>query len=246
MYEGQNPTLSDKNFKNLTQTNGEVMTLESTINNVYWMLGIVFLSGYLTWNMAMTGSMEAAMGLGVVGAIGGLISAMVTIFKKEVAAISAPVYAGFEGLLLGGMSAYMETMFPGIVFQAVCLTFLVLFGMLIMYQKGMLKATEGFRRNLMLGMFAIFGIYIVSFIGGFFGFTIPLIHESGPVGIGFSLVVVAIASMNFILDFDFIERAAKSNLPKYMEWYSAFSLMVTLIWVYVEILRLLSKLRSRD
>lgn len=246
MYEGKNPVLSGDKFQNLAVKNGEVMTIDSTVNNVYWLLLIVVLSGAFTWNMAMAGAMEQAMGLGMVGAIGGLVAALVTVFKKEVSNISAPIYAALEGLFLGGISAYMETMYAGIVFQTVCLTLLLLFGMLILYQKGMLKATDGFRRNISMGMFAIFGIYMISFIGSFFGFHIPLIHESGPVGIGFSLVVVSIASMNFILDFDFIERAANSNLPKYMEWYSAFGLMVTLIWVYMEVLRLMAKLRSRD
>lgn len=246
MYEGRNPALSGDNYKNLTVNSNEVMTIDSTINNIYWMLAIVVAAGAFTWHMAMTGDMEQAMGLGMIGAICGMITAFVTVFKKQVAHISAPLYALFEGLLLGGISAYMETIYPGIVFQTVCLTFMLLFGMLVLYQRGMLKATDGFRRNISLGMFAIFGIYIVSFIGSFFGFHIPFIHESGPIGIGFSLVVVSIASMNFILDFDFIEKAAQSNLPKYMEWYSAFGLMVTLIWVYMEVLRLLAKLRSND
>lgn len=245
MYEGTNPALSENNFKNLKSDKNGVMTIESTVNNIYWMLGIIVLGGAITWNMAMSGAMEQAMGLGMLGIIGGLITAIFTMFKKENSPISAPIYAGFEGLALGGISAYMETMYSGIVFQAVCLTLLLLFGMLVLYQNGVLKATEGFRRNIMMGMFAILGIYLISFIGSFFGFTIPLIHENGPIGIAFSLIVVAIASMSFILDFDFIEQAANARLPKYMEWYGAFGLTVTLVWVYIEILRLLSKLRSR-
>jgi uncharacterized YccA/Bax inhibitor family protein len=177
--------------------------------------------------------------------IAGFVVALITVFKKTAAPITAPIYAAIEGILLGILSAFYEMQFPGLVFQAILLTFGTLFALLMAYRSGVIKATENFK----LGVFAATGgialIYLTTFILSFFGVSIPYIHGSGTIGILFSLFVVVIAALNLVLDFDFIERGAERGAPKYMEWYAAFGLLVTLIWLYIEMLRLLSKLRSR-
>tara|TARA_B100001057_G_scaffold495949_1_gene596100 strand:- start:3144 stop:3761 length:618 start_codon:yes stop_codon:yes gene_type:complete len=177
--------------------------------------------------------------------IAGFVVALITVFKKTAAPITAPIYAAIEGILLGMLSAFYEMQFPGLVFQAILLTFGTLFALLMAYRSGVIKATENFK----LGVFAATGgiglIYLTTFILSFFGLSIPYIHGSGTIGILFSLFVVVIAALNLVLDFDFIERGAERGAPKYMEWYAAFGLLVTLIWLYIEMLRLLSKLRSR-
>lgn len=171
--------------------------------------------------------------------------ALVTVFKKTWSPVTAPVYALLEGLFIGGFSAMLELQFPGIAMQAAGLTFGTLFCLLLAYKFGMIRVSENFK----LGVFAATGgimlVYLVSMVLGFFGTTIPYIHGSGAIGIGFSLLVVGIAAMNLVLDFDFIETGVQRGAPKYMEWYGAFGLMVTLIWLYIEMLRLLAKLRSR-
>jgi len=180
------------------------------------------------------------------GSIGGLIVALITVFKKQWASISAPVYALLEGLALGGISSIFEAQFPGIVMQAVGLTFGTLFCLLLAYKSGMIKATENFKMGVVAATGGIFLVYMVSWVLGMFSVRIPFIHESGLMGIGFSLFVVVIASLNLVLDFDFIESGAAQGAPKYMEWYAAFGLMVTLVWLYLEILRLLAKLKDRE
>jgi uncharacterized YccA/Bax inhibitor family protein len=179
------------------------------------------------------------------GLIGGLIVALVTVFKKEWAPVTTPLYAAFEGVLLGAISLVFNQRYPGIVFNAVALTFGVLAALLLAYRSGVVRPTE----NMKLGIAAATGgialVYLVSMGLGFFGKTMPYIHDSGPIGIGFSVVVVGIAALNLVLDFDFIERGAEVGAPKYMEWYGAFGLLVTLVWLYLEILRLLAKLQGK-
>jgi uncharacterized YccA/Bax inhibitor family protein len=179
-----------------------------------------------------------------VGLFGGLIFAMATIFKKTLAPYTAPAYAVLEGLLIGGISAYAESQLKGIVFQAVALTFGTLFTMLIAYRSGLIKVTEKFRLGVVAATGAIFIVYLASFVIGFFGVNVPFINSGGTFGILFSLFVVVIAALNLVLDFDFIEQGASRGAPKYMEWYGAFGLMVTLIWLYIEFLRLLTKARQ--
>ena len=169
---------------------------------------------------------------------------MITVFKKTAAPYTAPAYALLEGLALGGISATLEVRFPGIVIQAVGLTFGTLFCLLAAYRSGLIKATENFKLGVVAATGAIFVLYMVSFVMGFFGGSIGFIHESGTFGILFSAFVVVIAALNLVLDFDFIESAVEQGAPKYMEWYGAFGLLVTLVWLYLEILRLLAK--SRD
>ena len=201
---------------------------------------------FFTWNQALVQADNALLfPLMLGGAIGGLIVAMVTIFKKEWSPVTAPIYAILEGLFLGGISSLLNQAYPGIVLQAVGLTFGVALSLLLVYRSGLIKVTDNFRLGVAAATGGIFLVYLVSFVMSFFGMRIPLIHESGLIGIGFSVFVVAIAALNLVLDFDFIEAGAESGAPKYMEWYGGFGLMVTLIWLYIEILHLLAKLQGR-
>ena len=170
---------------------------------------------------------------------------MVAIFKPTTAPIVAPGYALLEGLFLGGISSIMEARFPGIVIQAVGLTFGTLFALLFAYKSGLIKATENFKLGVAAATGGIFMMYMLSFILGFFGMNVPFIHGNGIIGIGISGFIVVIAALNLVLDFDFIEHGVEQGAPKFMEWRAALGLMITLVWLYIEILHLLSKLRSR-
>jgi uncharacterized YccA/Bax inhibitor family protein len=198
-----------------------------------------------TWNIFFENP-SAIMPWLMGGLIGGLIVAMITIFKAEWSPITSPIYAILEGLAIGGISAMAEARFPGIVLQAVGLTFGTMFCLLFAYTSGIIRATENFKLGVVAATGGIFVVYLFTWILGFFGVQIPFIHGSGLVGIGFSLFVVIIAALNLVLDFDFIESGVRGGAPKYMEWYGAFGLMVTLIWLYIEILRLLTKIQSRN
>ena len=175
----------------------------------------------------------------------GFVIALFTIFRPKNSPYTAPAYAAIEGVALGGITMIFEAQYPGIGIQAIGLTFGILASLLFCYKSGIIKPTENFRLMIFAGTMGIFILYLVSFIMSFFGNSIGFIHSNGLFGIGFSLFVVAIASLNLVLDFDFIEEGAEKGMPKYLEWYGAFSLMVTLIWLYLEILRLLAKIRSR-
>ena len=179
------------------------------------------------------------------GALVGFGLAMYTSFVPRNAGITAPIYAFLKGLFLGGISLVLEMQYPGIAIQAVGLTFGTLASLLFFYKSGLIKPTENYRLMIFSATFGIMILYLVNFVMSFFGAGIGFIHSNGIFGIGFSLFVVGVAALNLVLDFDFIEQGAENSLPKYMEWYGAFSLMVTLIWLYLEILRLLAKLRSR-
>lgn len=221
------------------------MTINGTVNKTGILLIMAFVTALFVWNKVMAGN-TAAMPWMWGGLIGGMIAALVTIFKKDIAHITAPIYALCEGLFLGGISALYEVQFKGIVLQAGMLTFGVLFVLLAAYRSGLIKATENFKLGVVAATGGIGLIYLVTIILGFFGVSIPYIHESGMIGIGFSLFVVVIASLNLVLDFDFIEQGSEVGAPKYLEWYAAFGLMVTLVWLYLEMLRLLAKLNRRD
>ncbi len=234
-----NPVLSKKTFDN-TISVSEKMTIEGTVNKTGVSLLILVGTGYLTFD---TLNPILLVGCG----IGGFIFALVTIFKKEWAPITVPVYAALQGAMLGGISYMYNYLYDGIVTNAILLTVGILVSLLIAYRSGYIKATENFK----LGIFAATGgiaiVYLVNFIMGFFGTGIGVlnINNASPLSIGFSIVVVIIAALNLVLDFDFIEEGAEKGAPKYMEWYGAFGLLVTLIWLYLEILRLLAKLNSR-
>lgn len=239
-----NPALTADTFRDTRATvGGESMTIQGTVNKTAIALLILMATASYTWNLGIADPRVPAFTM--VGLIGGLVVAMVTIFKKEWAGTTTPIYAALEGLALGGISATFEARFPGLVSQAVFLTFGTLGALLLAYRSGMIKATENFK----LGIFAATGgiavIYLLNFVMSFFGSSIPVVHSSGTFGIIFSVIVVGVAALNLVLDFDFIERGAEHGAPKYMEWYGAFGLLVTLVWLYLEILRLLSKLQER-
>jgi uncharacterized YccA/Bax inhibitor family protein len=238
-----NPALSDHAFRGLGRA-GERMTLGGTVNRTAIMLALMLITAGWTWNQFYSGGDPAAvMPYMWLGIIGGLIAALVTAFKKTWAPVTAPIYALLEGFAVGGISAIFEARFPGIVVQAVGLTFGTLAALLVAYRSGLIRATENFKLGVVAATGGIFLVYLVDIILRVFGIGIPFIHESGAFGIGFSVFVVIIAALNLVLDFDFIESGVVQGAPKYMEWYGAFALMVTLIWLYLEILRLLAKTR---
>ena len=245
-----NPTLSSKTFTGFGPAT-DAMTIQGTVNKTFLLLILILVSAAWIWSRFYNAP-EPAQSLPAIapwmwgGVIGGFVMALVTAFKKSWAGVTAPIYALLEGLFLGGISAIFEAQFPGIVIQAVGLTLGTLFCLLVAYTSRLIKVTENFKLGIVAATGGIALIYLASFVLGFFGVGIPYIHESGLIGIGFSLFVVVIAALNLVLDFDFIENGAAQGAPKYMEWYGAFGLMVTLIWLYIEILRLLTKLRSRD
>ncbi len=251
MLRSSNPALKDSTFLDLSS--GSVvagdqgtMSLNGTVNKTGMLLLMTVLTAAFAWSQTMTPTGEVApgaMGYLLGGGIGGFILAMVTIFKKEWSPVTAPLYALVEGLFLGAISAIYNAQFQGIVLQAVMLTFGIMFALLFAYRSGLIKATENFKLGVAAATGGIALIYIATIVLGLFGIKIPYIHDSGLIGIGFSLFVVVVASLNLVMDFDFIESGVEAGAPKYMEWYGAFGLMVTLVWLYLELLRLLSKLR---
>jgi len=242
-----NPALNDNTFSTFEryQAQENQMTLQGTVNKTGILLVAVVLGAAWTWRL-MAVKNPAVMGWMIGGLIGGLICCIAICLRKTWAPVLSVPYALCEGLFLGGLSAYFEKLYPGIVPQAVGLTFGTLFCLLFAYKTGFIKATENFKLGVVAATGGIALLYLASFILGFFGWGIPFIHEAGWLGIGFSAFVVVIAALNLVLDFDFIENGANRGAPKYMEWYGAFGLLVTLVWLYIEILRLLSKLRSRN
>lgn len=242
--KSSNPLLKEKIFSP-DYAVSDRMSLNGVVNKSFLLLGMLFLSAFYVWQQFSVGqSFSSVSGYLIVGAIGGLILAVITSFKPNLSGITAPIYAVLEGLFIGGISAYMEMRFPGIVFQAVSLTFAVFFTMLFLYRTGIIKVTAKFKMMVVSATGAIFLFYMLSFILSFFGISMPLIHDTGIFGIGFSLFVVGLAAFNLVLDFDFIDESVKRGAPKFMEWFGAFALLVTLVWLYIEILRLLSKLRN--
>jgi uncharacterized YccA/Bax inhibitor family protein len=245
LMKTSNPALSANTFQLPYAGAGETMTTSGTVNKTGILLVCAVLTAAWSWNRFTTAPETAALPL-MIGLIGGLIVAVVTIFKKEWSPVTAPLYALLEGLALGGVSAMYEARFHGIAIQAVGLTFGTLLALLIAYRAGVIRATEKFKLGVIAATGGIAVFYLAQFVLGFFGVHFAAINGSGVIGIGFSVVVVIVAALNLVLDFDFIETGARSGAPKYMEWYAAFGLMVTLVWLYLEILRLLSKINSRE
>ena len=253
-----NPVLKDSTFLDLgsgavVSRDAGAMTLNGTVNKTGFLLLLTVVTATFAWSQALItgpdGQPVPAPGLMVYmlgGAIGGLVLALITAFKKTWAPVTAPLYALVEGFFLGAISALYNHLYEGIVFQAVLLTFGTLFALLFAYRSGLVRATENFKLGVMAATGGIFLVYLASMVLRLFGINIPFIHDSGLIGIGFSLFVVVIAALNLVLDFDFIETGVEQGAPKYMEWYGAFGLVVTLVWLYVEFLRLLAKLQSRD
>lgn len=222
------------------------MTIQGTVNKTGVLLVLTLIPAAWVWNQSFAAEDPSAVLPWIMaGAIGGFVLALVTAFKKSWAMVTAPLYAMLEGLFLGGVSAFYEQQFQGIVIQAVSLTFGTLGALLLAYKSGFIKATENFKLGVAAATGAIALVYLISMGMSFFGRTMPYLHDSSAIGIGISLFIVVIAALNLVLDFDFIERGAERGAPKYMEWYAAFGLMVTLIWLYLEILRLLAKSRRR-
>ena len=258
MIRSGNPALKESTFLDLgsgtvVSRDAGAMTLNGTVNKTGILLLLSVLTAAFAWTQSVVtgpdGTAMVAPGVTIYalgGAIGGFILAMVTVFKKTWSPVTAPLYALVEGFFLGAISAVFELKYPGIVFQAVVLTFGTLGALLAAYRSGLIRATENFKLGVAAATGGIALVYLVSMGLRLFGKDIPLIHESGLVGIGFSLFVVVIAALNLVLDFDFIESGVEAGAPKYMEWYGAFGLMVTLVWLYIEFLRLLAKLQSRD
>lgn len=237
-----NPALSSKTFENLSTTSSDVMTLDGAVNKTAISMGILLFAAYYTYS-------NAIMDYVLIGFIGGFVVALVTIFKKSWSPVTVPIYAVLEGLALGGISKmYADAFEPGIVPQAIMLTLGILFALLFAYKTKIIRATENFKLGVFAATAGIGIVYLVSFFMGIFGSGgLPVMDptNSSMLSIGFSLFVVVIASLNLVMDFDFIETGAANGAPKYMEWYGAFGLLVTLIWLYLEILRLLAKLSSR-
>ena len=253
LSRSSNPVLKDNVFQRDYASSSDVMTINGTMNKTALMLLLVISGAVFTWNKFMEGlilSPEAArsaiMPWLIIGGIGGFITVLITVFRPQSSEISAPVYAIFEGVFLGGISAMFESMYPNIVMRAVALTLAVFAAMLFFYRSGIIKVTKKIAMVVFAATAGIALMYFVSFIAGMFGANLGFLNGNSNLSIGISLVVVGIAALNLVLDFSFIENAAKSGAPKYMEWYGAFGLMVTLIWLYLELLRLLSKLSSRN
>lgn len=236
-----NPVLNDKTFDVGTRGSEETMTLQGTVTKTWILLALVVGAGSYSWS-----NPTVFLGSLWVWALLGFAFALVTCFKKNWSPMTAPMYAIVEGLLLGALSLVFEKRYPGIVIQSVSLTFGILAALLLAYKSKLIQVTQNFRLGMVAATGGIMIVYLVDLVLRFWGKSIPLIHESGPVGILFSLFVVVIASFNLVLDFDFIEKGSESGAPKYMEWFGAFGLIVTLIWLYLEILRLLGKSRSRN
>lgn len=245
-----NPAMNEAVYRRaaFAATPAQAMTIQGTVLKTAILVVILLAAAAYTWGQAATGSTTVAYGLLIVGALGGLLTALLTIFIPKVSPFTAPVYAVLEGLVLGAISAVFETAYPGIVFQAVGLSVGVLTVMLFVYGTGIIRPTAKFKIGVIAATGAVCLVYLVDIVVSWFGTRLSFIHEAGPVGIGFSLLVVVIAALNLILDFDFIEHGVRQQAPRYMEWYGGFSLLVTLIWMYLEILRLLAKLTggSRD
>ncbi len=242
MMRSGNPALRADVFAQAPRSGaiGDAMTINGTVGKTAFSLLLVVLAASLTWSQTPNPLIMIG------GGLGGFIVAMVTIFKKQWSPVTTPLYAVLEGLFLGGISSMYEVRFPGIVLNAVVLTLGTLGALLIAYRSGVIKATENFKLGVVAATGGIAVVYLVTMVLGMFGVGVPYIHESGTIGIAFSLFVVVIAALNLVLDFDFIESGAAARAPKYMEWYGAFGLMVTLVWLYLEMLRLLSKLQGRN
>ncbi len=243
MIRTGNPALNDQVFTAEPYYGENAMTVQGAVNKTAILLGILITAGTFSWRHIADA--QAGAPWLIISLIGGFVLGMVIVFKKTWAPVLSPLYAACQGLLLGAISALFEKQFPGIVIQAVFMTFGTLAALLVAYKSGIIRATENFKLGVVAATGGIALYYLASMIMGFFGVQLPLIHSTGTMGIVFSVVVVIIAALNLVLDFDFIENGAAAGAPKYMEWYAAFGLLVTLVWLYIEILRLLAKLSAR-
>lgn len=247
IFRTSNPTLNDRVFQSGREVAfGETMTINGVINKTGFLLLLVTLGAIWPWTLAFENPQNPLVSvLMIVGLIGGLVMALATVFKTEWAPITAPAYALLEGLALGGISAIFEQRYPGIALQAVAMTFAVLGVMLFAYRTGLVKATEKFKLGVVAATGAIFIVYLAGFVLSFFGVSMGFLYGNSLLSIGVSGVIVVVAALNLVLDFDLIETGVRQGAPRRMEWYAGFALMVTLVWLYLEMLRLLSKINSR-
>jgi uncharacterized YccA/Bax inhibitor family protein len=251
-----NPAANEEIYRRAaTEPAAAFMTIQGTAIKGLLLVGLLVLTFGYSWYHALAAIHDAAEGAAVGtppalagmlmgGFLGGFVVALITCFSPRLSPFTAPLYAALEGLALGALSAFFNARYPGIVFQAVTLTVGTLAAMLVLFASRIIRVTERFRIGIIAATGGICLVYLASFILGFFGMQVPFLHDTGPIGIGISVVVVVVAAFNLLLDFDSIERGAQYRAPKYMEWYGGFSLLVTLVWLYLEMLRLLAKLRS--
>jgi uncharacterized YccA/Bax inhibitor family protein len=248
-YKTGNPGLNDRTFAAVPRPalGEERMTLRGTVNKSFVMLTVLLLAALWPWArfFAASGDPAAVLGLMTAGLVGGFILALIISFKQTTAPYLALPYAALEGLAIGGISAIFERRYPGIAIQAVALTFAVMAVLLVAYNSGLIKVTEHFKAVVVGATFGIALLYLVSFILGFFHIQVPFLNDASPLGIIVSLAIIVVAALNLVMDFDFIQSGVERGAPRYMEWYSAFALMVTLVWLYLEILRFLAKTRQR-
>lgn len=241
-----NPVLNVNRFEKaeaFSKAESGVMTINGTINKTLMLFALLLVTGIFSWKSVLANPGSFGMYVGI-GAIGGLVVAFVTIFNQRLAPYTAPIYALLEGLFIGAISAFYSTIYSGIVIKAVGLTLSVLAIMLLAYKSGYVRATPKFKRIMIIAIGGVMFFYILNFIFSMMGGGVSLFNL-GWMGVGIQLVIVGIASLSLILDFDNIENGAKAGLPKYAEWYAGFGLMVTLVWLYLEILRLLALLSDR-
>ena len=253
LFQSGNPTLTEKIFNSSATRNAElqgVMSVRGTMNKFGFMLLMLMGAATYTWNLYQTGNPGQMQTLMYVGIFGGMIAAFAIIFKPTWAPYIAPLYGLLEGLFIGGISAVMNDMFaknyPGLVMQAVGLTFGVAIAMFLLYNFRVIRATEKFKSILFAATLGIGIFYLLTMVFRLFGVDMPFMYDSSLLGIGISLFIVAIAALNLIMDFDMIEKGADAGAPKYMEWYGAFGLMVTIVWLYIEMLKLLSRFAKRN
>lgn len=245
-----NPALNDRVFQARSFSATDKMTLSGTVNKSFLLIGIVFLAAIWSWQQAF----PVGWGIAVTPSIPvwylpviivAVILSFIIIFKPTTSPILVPIYAVLEGIMLGALSAIFEAKYPGIVFQAVLGTMGTFLALLLAYRSHLIRATENFKLGVVAATGGIALVYILQVVLRMFGINMPYINDSGPMGILVSVVIVTIAALNLVLDFDFIEKGAERGAPKYMEWYASFGLLVTLIWLYLEILRLLAKSRKK-
>lgn len=244
-----NPVLNEKFVEGERILEGEPMTINGSIQKSLIMLAVIFGFAAYSWNLASTGFMDKANMLGIVGAIAGLVAVLVMSFtrlNKTLSPILAIVYSIGEGLFLGFLSAMFEASYPGIVVKAIAGSFAAMLSMLLLYRARVIRCTETFRSAIITATLSVLVIYVIQIVASFFGRGIPEIFTASPIGIAFSVVICGIAAFNFILDFDYIERASEAMLPKQYEWFGAVGIMTSLVWLYVELLKLLAKLNNRN
>ncbi len=241
-FKTSNPVINEKALQKSAGTlvqGGETMTVSGAVNKTLFLTAILLLTtvySYVNPNPILMWG----------GLIGGFIVVLISVFKPQYSNITAPIYAALEGFFIGGLSIAYASIYNGIIFQAVSITMAILFVMLFLYKSGIIKVTKSFRTGVIMATGAVALVYVVSMVLGMFGIQVPFLHQGGMIGIGISLVIIGIASMNLLLDFDNFEKGEQYGAPIYMEWFSAMGLLITLVWLYLEILRLISMLSGRN